>query len=110
MTDDRSRQITGGLLRVEDLSQVAVECLGTGNLEWTSSTGFEISQDESDDVHQSYDPTRDALSLVIRNFTDFYAATYTCRTDLVDGYGRSISRSWLITSGEVPMHSMDTVH
>ena len=101
MTDDRGEQISGGLHRVEDHSIVFVECLGTGNLQWTSSTGFEISQDRSDDIYQSYDHTRDALALVIENFTSIYVATYTCATDLVDVYtGPIIPYPLLVTNGE----------
>ena len=100
--DERGEQIVGGLHHVEEHSEVVVECLGTGNLYWTSSTGFEISQNWSDDIYQSYDHTRDALALVFHNFTSNYVATYTCTTDLVNVYTAGpISHSLLITNGEV---------
>ena len=86
---------------VEDLSRVQLECFGTGNLQWSSSTGLEISSNQSDDIYWSYDHTRDALTLVIQNFTASYAAVYTCTSDLTNVLSmRSDSLSLLITSCE----------
>ena len=67
---------------MEEETRVRLECFGTGILQWTSSTGLEIPSDMSGNVYQSYDHTRDALALVIRNFTTINTAVYTCASDL----------------------------
>ena len=93
--------LTDDLYYAKEFSQVNLECFGSGNLEWTSSTGFDIPLDELGEIHQSYDHTRDALSLVIANFTSDHTAVYTCTTDLTDDYDRQIALSILITNCEL---------
>ena len=83
---------------VEDESGVHLMCFGTGNLEWTSSSGLEIPSGESGNIYQSYDHTRDALTLMIQNFTSTTTATYTCMTDLTDAHNDPITVSVLITT------------
>ena len=85
---------------VEDQSRVRLECFGTGNLQWSSSTGLEISSNQSGDIYWSYDHTRDALALVIQNFTTNYTAVYTCTSDLTNVLGSKLPLSLLITSCE----------
>lgn len=83
-------RIVSGMEEVNDLhfvpeqSTVSLECLGSGSLVWTSSTGLEIPFDESNNIYQSYNETRDALTLVISNFTNSTTATYTCMANLTD--------------------------
>ena len=91
-------QPVNDLYSVENEARVRLECYGTGNLQWTSSTGLEIPLAGSGDIYQSYDHTRDALALVIQNFTSTTIATYTCVTDLIDAHNTPISISVLITS------------
>ena len=83
---------------VDDESSVRLECFGSGNLEWSSSIDSEITTSVLENVYQSYDHTRDALALVIRNFTNITTAMYTCMTDLNDTHNRPITISILITS------------
>ena len=82
----------------EEESSVRLECFGTGSLEWISSTGLEISSSDLENIYQAYDPTRDALTLVIMNFTSIDVATYTCKTDLNDAHNIPLAVSVLITS------------
>ena len=82
----------------EKESEITLECFGTGSLEWTSSTGSEIKFDESENIYQSYDPTRDALALTIKNFTSLTTDVYTCMTDLTDIHNNPVTESVLITS------------
>ena len=91
-------QSVNDLYFVEDESNVRLECYGTGSLQWTSSTGLEIPLASSGNIYQSYDPTRDALSLVIQNFTNITTATYTCMTNLTDAQNNPITVSVLVTS------------
>ena len=97
----------GDLYHVEDHSRVNLECLGSGNLHWTSSNHLEIPQDmlgdvyQFYDVYQSYDHTRDALALVIQNFTSISVGTYACMTNLTDSLGAPISLPLFITNGEL---------
>ena len=83
------------------MSHIRLECFGTGNLQWTSSTGLEIPSDRSGDIYQSYDHTRDALALVIQNFTISNTAVYTCVSDLTDVFNSNpISLSLFLTNCE----------
>ena len=91
-------QVVSDLYSVENEAQVRLECLGTGTLQWSSSTGSQIWSDESGNIYQSYDHTRDALTLVIQNFTSVNIATYTCMTNLTDAHNSPITASVLITS------------
>ena len=92
--------LNSDLYFVEDESRVSLECFGTGILRWNSSTDLEISLNRSADVYLSYDHTRDALALVIQNFTTSYTAVYTCTSDLTVLGGSPLSSSLLITSCE----------
>lgn len=94
----RGELLITDLYYIDELSEVNLECFGTGNLEWTSSNGLEIPRDESSSIHQLYDHTRDALSVDILNFTSINNAVYTCKTDLTDAYERPISLSLLVTN------------
>ena len=91
-------QRVNDLYFVEDQSSVRLECFGSGNLQWNSSTGLEIPVATSGNIYQSYDSTRDALSLVIRNFTSITTSTYTCITDLTDTLNSPITEAVLVTS------------
>ena len=91
-------QTLNELYFAEEESEVTLECFGTGSLKWTSSTGSEIEFDESENIFQLYDPTRDALALTIKNFTSLTTDVYTCMTDLTDAHNNSITVSVLITS------------
>ena len=91
-------QPVNDLYFVVDQSSIRLECFGTGTLQWNSSTGLEIPLATSGNIYQSYDPTSDALSLVIRNFTSITTSTYTCMTDLTDMQNNPISESVLVTS------------
>ena len=93
-------QQISGLYSVGNEARVRLECLGTGNLQWTSSTGFQIWSDQSGNIYQAYDHTRDALALVIQNFTSVTIDTYTCMTNLADVSNMPITSSVLITSGK----------
>ena len=95
---DERMQPVNDLYSVENEARVRLECSGTGILQWTSSTGLEIPPDRSGDIYQSYDHIRDALALVIQNFTSVTIATYTCMIDLTDAHNMSISISVLITN------------
>ena len=87
------------LYSVQSEASVRLECRGTGTLQWNSSTGLQIPSDTSSNVHQAYyDHTRDALALVIQNFTSITTATYTCTTTLTDAHNSPITSSILITS------------
>ena len=97
LIDERMLAVSD-LYSVENGARLRLECFGTGNLQWTSSTGLEISSDESGNIYRSYDHTRDALTLVIQNFTNDTIATYTCMTDVTDVNGSPITISVLITS------------
>ena len=97
--DDRG-WLNSDLYFVEDQLRVRLECFGTGNLQWSSSTGLEISLNRSGDIYWSYDHTRDALALVIQNFTASYTAVYTCTSDLTVFDSDPLSLSLLITSCE----------
>ena len=77
-----------------------MECFGTGDLQWSSSSGLDISSNQSGDIHWSYDHTRDALALVIQNFTASYTAVYTCTSDLAVLGSDPLAFSLLITSCE----------
>lgn len=82
----------------EEESYVSLECFGTGTLEWTRSTGEDISSDESENIYQIYNQRRDVLTLVIRNFTSLTTGVYTCMTNLTDAHNNPITASLLITS------------
>ena len=97
--DDRG-WLSSDLYFVEDESRVSLECFGTGSLWWNSSTGLEISLNRSADIYWSPDHTRDALALVIQNFTTSYTAVFTCTSDLTVLGGGPLSSSLLITSCE----------
>ena len=97
LRDDQS-QIVEDLHFAEEESSVRLECFGTGSLKWTNSTGLDISSSDLENIYQSYDPTRDALSLVIMNFTSINSATYTCMTNLNDAHNTPLAVSILITS------------
>ena len=93
------KQPISDLYPVENEISVRLECRGTGTLQWSSSTtGLQIPSDSSSNVHQAYDHTRDALALVIQNFTSITTATYTCMTNLTDAHNSPITTSILITS------------
>ena len=98
--EDESMLSISDLYVVEEESRVSLECFGTGRLEWTSSLGFEIPLNVSEEIYQSYDQTRDALALTIKNFTSQTNATYTCTTELTDSQNNPISVSVLITSSK----------
>ena len=98
---DERGWLNSDIYSVEDQSSVMLECFGTRNLQWNSSTGLEISLNRSDDIYWSYDHTRDALALVIQNFTISYAAVYTCMSDLFMFDSGHLSLSLLITSCEL---------
>ena len=98
--EDESMLSISDLYVVEEESRVSLECFGTGRLEWTSSLSFEIPLNVSEEIYQSYDQTRDALALTIKNFTSQNNATYTCTTDLTDSQNNPISVSVLITSSK----------
>lgn len=95
---DELSQIVEDLHFAEEGSSVRLECLGTGNLKWRSSSGLDISSSDLENVYQSYDPTRDALTLVIVNFTSINTATYTCMTNLNDAHNTPLEISIFITS------------
>ena len=59
--EDATMQQVNDLYFVEDQSSVRLECFGSGNLQWNSSTGLEIPVATSGNIYQSYDSTRDAL-------------------------------------------------
>ena len=87
------------LYSVQSEASVRLECRGTGTLQWSSSiTGLQIPSDSSGNVYQAYDHTRDALALVIQNFTSITTATYTCMTNLTEAHNSPITSSILITS------------
>ena len=86
------------LYSVENEARVRLECFGTGSLQWSSSTGLQIPSDQSGNIYQAYDHTRDALALVIQNFTSVTIATYTCMSNLTDAHNSPITTSVLITS------------
>ena len=86
------------LYSVENEARVRLECFGTGSLQWSSSTGLQILSDQSGNIYQTYDHTRDALALVIQNFTSVTIATYTCMSNLTDAHNSPITTSVLITS------------
>ena len=90
-------QPVNDLYFIENEARVRLECFGTGNLQWSSSTGLQILSDMSGNIHQSYDHARDALTLVIQNFTSV-TITYTCMTDLTDAHNSPITVSVLIAS------------
>ena len=97
-------EIVEDLYIVAEESAVSLECFGTGTLKWTSSTGEAISSDESENIYWSYDQTRDALALVIRNFTSLTTAVYTCMTNLTDAHTNAITVSLLITSCKIILY------
>ena len=86
------------LYSVENEASIRLECFGTGSLQWSSSTGLQIPSDQSGNIYQIYDHTRDALALVIQNFTSVTIATYTCMSNLTDAHNSPITTSVLITS------------
>ncbi len=102
--EDDMMQPINDLYFVENEASVRLECRGTGNLQWSrsSSTGvnLQIPSDQSNNTYQTYDHTRDALALVIRNFSSITIATYTCTTNLTDAHNSPITTSILITSCE----------
>ena len=73
---------------VSEGADVAIECFGSGDLQWTASNRLEIpvtmdAESESSSIYQAYVSSRDAQLLQIRNFSrSRTAAGYTCRTDL----------------------------
>ena len=75
-------------ITVPEGADVAIECFGSGDLQWTASNGLEIPvsrdvESESSSIYQAYVSSRDAQLLQIRNFSrSRTAAGYTCRTDL----------------------------
>ena len=91
-------QPVNDLYFVQDQSSVRLECFGSGNLLWNSSTRLEIPQGSSGNIYQSYDSINDVLSLVIQNFTRVTTSTYTCTTDLTDMQNKPITESVLVTS------------
>ena len=91
-------QTVSDIYSVQNGEGVNLECFGPGMLRWTRSTGLEIPTDNTANIYQSYDESRDALALTIRSFSRDATATYTCTTDLaVNG---PITASVLITSCE----------
>ena len=96
--EDEMMQPVSDLYSVENEAHVRLECLGSGTLQWSSSTGLQIQSDGSGNIYQSYDHTRDALTLVIQNFTSVTRATYTCMTNLTNAHNSPITTSVLITS------------
>ena len=96
--EDERMQLISDLYSVENEARVRLECLGTGTLQWSSSTGSQILSDQSGNIYQTNDHTRDALALVIQNFTSDSIATYACMTDLTDAHNNPITASVLITS------------
>ena len=91
-------QPVNDLYFVKNEARIRLECFGTGNLQWSSSTGLQVLSDTSGNIYQLYDHTRDALTLVIQNFTNIAIATYTCMTNLTDAHNSPITVSILITS------------
>ena len=75
-------------ITVPEGADIAIECFGSGDLQWTASNGLEIpgirdAEPESSNIYQVYISSRDAQLLQIRNFSrSRTAAGYTCRTDL----------------------------
>ena len=98
LVDEQSQVPVEDLHFAEEESSVRLECFGSGSLKWTSSTGLNISSSDLENIHQSYDPTRDALTLVIMNLTSINSATYTCMTNLNDTHNIPLAVSILITS------------
>ena len=96
--EDERMQPVSDLYSIENEARVRLECLGSGTLQWSSSTGLQIPSDQSGNIYQTNDHTRDALALVIQNFTSDSIATYTCMTNLTDAHNNPVTATVLITS------------
>ena len=83
---------------VQDGNSVSLECFGSGALAWNASTGCLIPVGNSGELYQSYDSTRDSLTLVIRRFSSALTAVYSCMTNLTDAHNNPITASVLITN------------
>jgi hypothetical protein len=94
-------RLISDLYSVENEASVRLDCRGTGNLQWSSSNvNLQILSDQSNNIYETFDNARDALALVIRNFTSISITTYTCTTNLTDAHNSPITTSILITSCE----------
>ena len=83
-------------ITVPEGADIAIECFGSGDLQWTASNGLEIPvtgdvESESSDIYQAYVSSQDAQFLQIRNFSrSRTAAGYTCQTDLTTQRGAQV--------------------
>ena len=78
--------IENGALVVPRNSYVEIQCAGSGDLTWESSSGTAITETGNIapqfNIYQTHDPINNIQSLVIRDFSPSDIAIYTCRTDL----------------------------
>jgi hypothetical protein len=94
--------IDNGVVSVTDNSPVEIQCSGSGDLTWESSSGAAITESNAltpppFNVYQTHDPANNIQSLFIRDFSPADTALYTCRTDLVVN-GASFEESVYISS------------
>ena len=89
------------MITVDSGAEVTIECFGSGDLQWTSSTGQEVSTDmESSNLYQLFISSRDVQVLHIRNFSSSNAAaTYTCTTNLTSESGDTVEIAVTLKEG-----------
>ena len=106
LTLSATNTVTGQTILFSDVisqpegSQFIVVCTGSGDIQWTSSTGSRILSNSSDDLYQTHDITSSQLTLTFRNFSVSQIAVYTCESPLRDVSNVLITESVLITNCE----------
>lgn len=95
-------QLFQTVLTVPDGAEVTVECLGSGKLQWRSSTGQEIATGvECKDLYQEYISSLEVQILHIRNFSSSYAGMYICGTDLTTSRGNAVQSAVTLNGGKI---------
>ena len=94
----RNQLEVGDIYPAQNGISISLECFGSGTLTWNASTGVQIPFGNSGDLYQSYDSTRDSLTLMIMSFSSAMTAVYSCMTNLTDAHNNPITASVLITN------------
>jgi hypothetical protein len=81
----------GSVIKVPgDGAMVVVQCVGSGNLQWSSPSGEVVSFEASNEVHQEHDPVLTAQILTISSFQLRHNGNYICRSGFVTNLDASI--------------------